>query len=92
MSKEAEICDVIDTDPLYHRIMKAYFRKYGKNAMQPHSDIPIVKYKNKYYAVLYNGEDNILAVYRVIYITPDDYTLKSINVEWFKKITKKLWE
>jgi len=93
MSKEAEICDVISTDnTLWRRIMGTYFRKHGKDAAYPHANIPIVEYENKYYAVLYNGVNDILDVYRIIEDTPYNFTLKSINVQWFKEITKKIWE
>lgn len=65
---------------LEDRIFQAYFRRYGKNAMQPSRDIDWIEYKGKDYAVLSNVS-GILAVYRY-----DEKTdrLKWINPKWFE--------
>jgi len=62
------------------RMFKAYFRRFGKNALQPFRDIDYVEYKGKSYGVLSNV-NGILAVYRI----KNDGALKFINPDWFEK-------
>jgi hypothetical protein len=93
---EIEFIQDVDAEPmLRNRLFNAYFRRNGFNAPQPNGRIDIYKINDKEYAVLTNGFNHILAVYRIINITPNDFSLRSINIQWFKKITKKVmwwWE
>jgi hypothetical protein len=59
------------------RAFRAYFRRFGKDALMPSQNVDIISDKGKDYIVLSNSYRN-LAVYRVF----EDGSLKWVNLKW----------
>lgn len=67
------------------KLFRAYFRRFGKNAPYPSSNIDHAEIDGKPYVVLSNAY-GILAVYRI----RNDNTLKYVSVKWFESRYGKL--
>jgi hypothetical protein len=66
------------------RLLKAYFRKFGKNADIPQQEIEYKKFNGKDYAILSNC-NGVLAVYRLLV---DDKVKLEKNVCPYRKSIK----
>jgi hypothetical protein len=69
-------------DDVKRRVLKAYFKRFGKNAVIPSQDVDMFEKEGKKYVRLFNV-NGILAVYQVKPKNNGDFALKYVKSRCF---------